>query len=206
MINDMIVANKAIYRYTEPKRGDVVVFKPPIEALSPGHEDDAFIKRLIGVPGDVIEIRNHNLYLNGTIQVEPYKHYSKILEPTGKLMEEIKLEEIGGNQPEPNFKLVQKKDQYIPVVYGGPFQANMTRGLTADAYIAATPADSDALRDSPPAKIPEGYFLMMGDNRNGSFDSRGWGLVPRKNVIGRAEFIWLPFPRIGRISSQAPRM
>ena len=41
--------------------------------------------------------------------------------------------------------------------------------------------------------------MFMGDNRNGSFDSRGWGLVPKDSIIGRAEFIWLPISRLGKI-------
>ena len=48
---------------------------------------------------------------------------------------------------------------------------------------------------SPPAAVPPGFVLMMGDNRNGSYDGRAWGLVPRDDVIGRSEFIWLPIDR-----------
>ena len=54
-------------------------------------------------------------------------------------------------------------------------------------------------RALPAEKIPPGYFLFMGDNRNGSFDGRGWGLVPRESIVGRAEFVWLPLPRLGKI-------
>jgi signal peptidase I len=52
-----------------------------------------------------------------------------------------------------------------------------------------------SFKDAPAVKVPKGYYLMMGDNRNGSFDSRGWGLVPRESIIGRSEVIWLPFSR-----------
>src|SRR5207302_10765389 len=48
------------------------------------------------------------------------------------------------------------------------------------------------LKTTPPAPVPKGFVLMMGDNRNHSYDGRAWGLEPREDVIGRAEFIWLP--------------
>jgi hypothetical protein len=51
------------------------------------------------------------------------------------------------------------------------------------------------LENAPPARVPKGYVLMMGDNRNNSYDGRAWGLVPREDVIGRSEFVWLPIGR-----------
>ena len=51
------------------------------------------------------------------------------------------------------------------------------------------------LEQAPPAKVPTGFVLMMGDNRNFSYDGRAWGLGPREDVIGRSEFIWLPINR-----------
>jgi signal peptidase I len=51
---------------------------------------------------------------------------------------------------------------------------------------------NNELCDAPPARIPPGYFLMMGDNRNGSFDGRFWGLVPRSAIIGRSEAVMWP--------------
>src|SRR5262249_8133042 len=71
-INDFIIANKAIYRYTEPKRGDIVVFRPPAAALDKGQTDVDFIKRLMGKPGDVIEVKDETFYRNGIELKEPY--------------------------------------------------------------------------------------------------------------------------------------
>lgn len=59
----------------------------------------------------------------------------------------------------------------------------------------ADPDLQKQLMQQPPQPVPPGYFLMMGDNRNQSFDGRGWGLVPRASIIGRAEFIWMPMSR-----------
>src|SRR5262249_39548346 len=64
------------------------------------------------------------------------------------------------------------------------------------AQLAQTERDyAKELQDAPPAAVPKGYVLMAGDNRNNSYDGRCWGLVPREDVIGRSEFIWLPFSR-----------
>lgn len=89
-VNDYIVANKAIYRFTEPKTGDIVVFRPPVDATTPDQRDANgevkvdFIKRLIGHPGDIIELRKGKLYRNGQPVEEPYIHYSTCTEQTGQ--------------------------------------------------------------------------------------------------------------------------
>ncbi len=196
-VGDLIVANKAIYRYTEPKRGDIIVFRPPIEATLPGQVDKNgdvkvdFIKRLIGLPGDVIEIRDDVLYRNGEPQEEPYVDYSERLNAAGTLFEKIPVEDAYRF----DFKLVDYKGEIWPVMIEG---TEINRGNIAEKYRVFDSTDADALRDLPPAKIPEGYVLAMGDNRNNSFDGRMWGLVPLDSVIGRAEFIWWPPPRWGK--------
>jgi len=67
--------------------------------------------------------------------------------------------------------------------------------MTAEAFRINDIADERAAMKLPPQRIPKGFYLMMGDNRNNSFDGRGWGLVPRNQIIGRSEFIWLPISR-----------
>lgn len=63
---DMIAANKIIYRFSEPKRGDIIVFKYPL------NPDRDFVKRLIGLPGEKVQIKNSTLYINGKKVAEPY--------------------------------------------------------------------------------------------------------------------------------------
>lgn len=63
---DMIVANKIIYRFSEPKRGDIIVFKYPL------NPDRDFVKRLIGLPGEKVQIKNSTLYINDKVVAQPY--------------------------------------------------------------------------------------------------------------------------------------
>ncbi|MCC6445075.1 MAG: signal peptidase I [Armatimonadetes bacterium] len=68
---DRILVNKFVYRFREPKRGDVVVFKAPSQASPDGREKD-FIKRVVGLPGDTLEVRDGATYINGKPLREPY--------------------------------------------------------------------------------------------------------------------------------------
>ena len=219
LINDFIVANKAIYRYSEPKIGDIIVFKPPVYATKKDQQDENgevkvdFIKRCVGLPGDKVEVKNGELYRNDKKAPEPF------LADRNKHMNfDWKLVEYHGVKKE-------WEGRYIPVIMtdepgSGP-NYNIGTGISKEYAVGAIPEDASTdeawvnsgdwkrsdqlsteeqtvlteLRNLPAAKVPKGYVLMMGDNRNESFDGRAWGLVPRDNVIGRSEFIWLPFSR-----------
>lgn len=202
LINDFIVANKLIYRYTDPQHGDIVVFRPPIAAVRKdptqvdpdGQVNVDFIKRCIGLPGDLIEVRDDIVYRNGVAQVEPYKHF------TGPDYVTVITAEEHAHDSKPSFKLVVFKGKYYPVTIDGAV-VNADDGRTSPDYAALDTETIDALRKAPPAKIPPGFYLMMGDNRNGSYDGRAWGLVPRSDVVGRAEWIWWPLNRFGGIKS-----
>ncbi len=207
MVGDYIGLNKAIYRYTEPKRGDIVVFRPPIEACTPKDIDvDGvtvkvdFVKRLIGLPGDTVEIRQGHVFINDKPLWEPYKHYTYDTDSSHS-----KFRILTGAEREavskPNWKLVRYKGDLIPLNYT-EFDANHLGGPydVAQKFRIEDPAEWSKARALSAEKIPAGYYLFMGDNRNGSFDGRGWGLVPKSSIIGRAEFVWLPFPRIGKIN------
>ena len=207
-VNDFIVANKAIYRYTDPKRNDVVVFEPPVEATYASQRDPDgtvnvdFIKRLIGVPGDVVELRDGVLYRNGQPAEDPNRHYSDTTdEQNFTEMPEDRVKSQGW----PSFKFIKWKGQVIPLNYldhhGGNTASNLSDNYyqVADKYVLPTAAEQMAAEAAPAVAIPQGYYFFMGDNRNNSFDGRGWGLVKRSQIIGRAEFIWLPITRIGRI-------
>ncbi|MDL2272461.1 signal peptidase I [Desulfovibrio sp. OttesenSCG-928-I05] len=115
--------DKEIVHTGDPQHGDIIVFRYPKD------ESMDYIKRVVGVPGDVVEMRDKQLYRNG----------EKVTE----------------------------------------------------AYIINTDPHSYPGRDNmSPRSIPEGYYFVMGDNRDGSADSREWGLVPRANIHGKAWFLY----------------
>ena len=175
MTNDFIIANKFIYRFQEPQAGDITVFRPPARGILDGRSQEDYIKRCVGTPGQVIEIRQGRLYSDGKMVDEPYVHNG--------------LSEV-------DFKLVNDNGTYIPCIILPDGQINT--GGSAKEYLVS-PNDLDrqqTLRNLPPAAVPKGSLLMMGDNRNRSFDGRFWGLADRRNLIGKAEFIWLPISRM----------
>ena len=129
--SDRVLACRFCYHFFSPKRGDIVVFKtPPLAAVRCG-EGGTFVKRLIGLPGDIWEERNGYVYIDGKKLNEPY----------------------------------------------------IQQGRRDDRTIA-------------PMRIPKDHYFMMGDNRASSCDSRAWGTVPRKNLIGKVIATYWPPNRI----------
>ena len=216
-VNDFIVANKAIYRYTDPKVNDIVVFRPPATAkLSPDQVDAQgemkvdFIKRCIGTPGDLVELKKGVLYRNGHKVDEPYKAVSECIDkqPQAECQE---FRPLTGDEKRQltlvSFKLVKYKGKLIPLNYtsldaNSPspkveyFVEASTPYHVAPEFEIPDPEEQKKAELLPAEKIPTGMYLMMGDNRNNSFDGRGWGLVPREWIIGRSELTWFPLPRI----------
>ncbi|MFZ4507708.1 MAG: signal peptidase I [Fimbriimonas sp.] len=228
LLNDFIVANKWVYRFSDPKVGDIVVFRPPTTAADKtqidkdGNVTVDFIKRCIGVPGEVIEIRQGVLYRNGKVDPDTWRNFT--LDPNSA----VGVTKDGGRMQD--FKFVTYSGPYaplngktIPVVspeFGqwpnyqiSAVSKKFQVGLENDASNSPYPGMGDTfksetdlsqeemdvlkyLKNAPPAAIPAGNYLMMGDNRNGSFDGRGWGLVPRTSIIGKSEAIWLPLSRL----------
>lgn len=201
-VGDYILANKFIYRFTDPKEGDIVVFIPPKAGTTPAEQDPDgtvnvdYVKRCIGVPGDVIELRNNVLYRNGVAVDEPYAHFYRLGDQMGSIFNEIPTSE--DQRCPPDFKLVNYNGKVIPLQIEGSL-ANADPTYTAPIYGASTLSEMTQLKALPPAPIPPGYYLMMGDDRNNSYDGRAWGLVPRDRIVGRADYIWWPLSRIQRL-------
>jgi signal peptidase I len=138
-LTDVVVA-----RTGEPQRGDVVTFSSPTDGTR-------LIKRIMAVPGDVVEMRNEQMIINGERAV--YTEVERVLEAMPKgLTPAIRFDERLGAQ--------QQRIQVLPGVH--------------------------AVRSFGPLTIPPDQFMMLGDNRDNSGDSRFIGLVPRKLLVGRA--------------------
>ena len=156
-----------------PKRGDVVVFRHPAA-------DADLIKRVIGLPGDMVEVRGGRLLLNGHAVAR------QALPPTQV--------EVSSNSPcrvvppaQPKIVVVNGKSvclyrAFLETLPGGP-------SFTVLDQVENGPAD-----DFSPVRVPAGHVFLMGDNRDDSLDSRfstsdgGIGMVPVENLVGRAEF------------------
>ena len=132
-IGDQLLVDKVSNKLKRPyQRKDVVVFHPSETYVELTGNNDALIKRIVGVSGDVINVRDGMLYVNGVQQNEPYINEA------------------------PDYKLDDMK-------------------------------------------VPEGMLLVLGDNRNHSFDSHIWGFLPQENIIGRAVVKYWPIWRLGFI-------
>lgn len=132
-IDDRLIIDKLGYRFTEPQRGDVVVFNPTDELRK--QYKDAFIKRIIGLPGETVEVRDGQVFINGEALKENY---------------------------------IAEEPQY----------------------------------NWGPDTVPEDSYLVLGDNRNNSYDSHYWGFVPRDHIIGRAIVRFWPLNRVGGVDPE----
>jgi len=190
LVGDFLFVNKMAYGYSryscpfsmcpfsgrifasQPKRGDVVVFKHPV------NKED-FIKRLIGLPGDRIQMKKGLLYINGTaVKVTPAGVFEEPKLPQGPV----------GNIP---------SCANDPVEQGGVCKKTRLRetlpnGVTHDILNIG---ESNFPDNTKVYTVPEGQFMFMGDNRDNSEDSRfprnigGVGFVPFENLEGRADRI-----------------
>jgi signal peptidase I len=131
--SDRVLANRFIYHFRDPKRGEIIVFKTPGPAPVCDTEQagETFVKRLIGLPGETVTENDGYVSIDGRPLKEPY------IQP-------------------------QRRDH-----------------------------------QSGTWHVPRGSYFFMGDNRNQSCDSRTWGSVPRKNLIGEVFFVYWPPNRIG---------
>lgn len=155
-----------------PKRGDVVVFRHPTENAD-------LIKRVIGIPGDTVEVRAGQVILNGRpVPRQPlpiYKLAVSANSPCRSVQPELPVvAQVSGQ----TYCLLPAFRESLP---SGPSYTVLDQVSTAADYFA-------------PAKVPTGHVFLMGDNRDDSLDSRfttevgGIGMVPVDNLIGRAEF------------------
>lgn len=184
LVGDFILVNKYDYGIRLPitntkitegrplQRGDVVVFRYPKD------ESVDYIKRVIGLPGDVVAYQDKQLTINGKSVPET---------PLPDYFDEERIgyakqfeEDLDGRK-----NAILNNPAVPPFIVGAedyPYRDNCT--YNARGVIC---------------KVPPGNYFMMGDNRDNSADSRYWGFAPDKNVVGRAFFIWMNFSNLKRI-------
>jgi signal peptidase I len=152
-VGDHIFVDKTGYT---PRRGDVVVF------IYPEDEEKDFVKRIVALGGDTIEVRANRIYLDG----KPVAR-RRLRRPCSYVPED---DGLGPSGPRPCVYFEERLDDNRFVVL----------------------QDREGLgQDRTPVKIPPGHVFVMGDNRDNSYDSRFWGTVPHDNIKGKATTIWL---------------
>jgi signal peptidase I len=142
-------------QWSNPERGDIVVFFSP-------YDGKRLVKRVVGLPGDLLELRNDQLILKGKpVEYQPIaKERLRDVAESDRANHLFAIEELSG------------RPHAVAAIPGVP-----------------------AKRDFGPYRVPEGHYFMMGDNRDDSFDSRYYGPVERKRIVGKATAVVLSFDR-----------
>ncbi|MFM7320760.1 MAG: signal peptidase I [Armatimonadota bacterium] len=194
---DHILVNKLAYRISPPRHGDAVVFRAPLEADRGQRE---FIKRVVGLPGDRIEVLPGHVQVGNVVFGHP-----EILAVLGKgpshegaegnLGPELHLTGDGiwidGILVTPaEFRTAVLAPPGTPVVIEPGLVLRNGEPILED-YVAEDPEYR-----VPEIKIPAGRCYVLGDNRNQSHDSHRWGLLDLQRVIGRADAVFWPPNRI----------
>lgn len=186
---------------SEPDVGDVIVFRNPID------ESQDYVKRLIGRPGDTIQMIGGRLYINGTIvpRENPRPYVVAVLPKSMRSVGyyhdnmSIKGDKIWvDNQPAPfNYTIEYKSDRFCQmyssgggcgVFNGTEYTETLPNGVQ---HSIIEMSDNARFDDTMAFTVPENHYFFMGDNRDNSADSRAdIGFVPRDNLLGRVWFIW----------------
>lgn len=207
LVNDRLIVDKFSYRWHEPERNDVLVFEAPLTATH-GKPNVDFIKRLIGKPGDTIQVKEARIIVDGEPIDAPalgsYNVHTYLRERMGlsvntpvKLFPEYIL--VDGKRKVSKQELTQilgRSGAAVEIVPGRVYRNNrlLNEPFTNEDPDYNYPEDSDR-----PRKLGANELFMMGDNRNNSEDSHVWGPLESKRVVGHAVVLFWPPNRIGRI-------
>ncbi|CTQ31951.1 signal peptidase I [Jannaschia rubra] len=190
LIGDFLFVNKMAYGYSrhscpfslcpisgrifgsQPERGDVIVFRHPVNGTD-------FIKRLVGLPGDTVQMKDGVVHINGVAaKVEPIEDFVEVNEPQGPQRLTPRCANDAGTVGLGGRCVKERFEETLP-------------GTDEPHHILNI--ETTSVDDTPAFTVPEGQYFFMGDNRDNSRDSRfprsigGVGFVPFENLIGRAD-------------------
>jgi signal peptidase I len=168
--------DKIIFPRVDIKRGTIVTFKGPAEM------DKDYVKRVIGLPGEKIQLKNKTLYINGQKLDEPYVYHKG-------------GEEMGDNFPMNERRYINALGEisYLPFYFKTEFDLIDEPKTVEFCKRFESCVLLDEATGERVFKIPEGHYFCMGDNRDNSYDSRFWGPLPEEYIIGKPWRIYWSF-------------
>lgn len=187
LVGDFLILSKLAYGpeipftgvhlpgYTHPEAGDVVVFRPP-------HDPDLdVVKRLVGTPGDTLEMHDKQLFINGEARDEPYVRHS----------------DTNGDVAHPWMRWQCGESVMLSPDISGAYRVPVQEPRGDEAGSDGDGSDSGECSptrdDWGPVVVPPGHYFMMGDNRDDSVDSRYWGFLRGEKIRGEALMIYYSY-------------
>ncbi len=208
-----------LWQWGGPKRWDIVVFRTVV----PNSKHKTLIKRVVGLPGEKVQIKSRGLYIDGSLIEPPPElrdaiEYTDVLYATNEDIRRAFLRLAQTNEPHPfmNAANATVKTLYNDMERMHPKLAGMNLDSLSDTEVevlceGVDPVGLNVVRqmfsfEHPPlcygildepefSTVPEGHYLLLGDNSPHSADGRVWGWVPHNHLLGRACAIWWPWNR-----------
>lgn len=184
LVGDFLLVNKMVYGaevpFTKmklpalrtPQRGDIIVFQWPVDRTK------NFVKRIVGMPDDTLEMRNGTLIRNGVVQAEPYVvHTSPGSDPSDEEFNWQVAFLLGANHP----------------------VATPPRSPLTVSTLQASPNYHPTRNNWGPLVVPKGNYFVLGDNRDNSLDSRYWGWVADSLVRGQPLVVYYSYNPDGAV-------
>lgn len=189
LVGDYLLVNKFIFSpggsslpflpQREIARGDIIVFKYPGNRVNPSKDAMRdpplkayqlnYVKRVIGLPGETVEFRNDQVFINGELLPE-----HRVIGDAPNSMSALETSEFEPRKPEDKWDVYYSEDSMQLARMGRlPIRRDMEFAVQGKTMV-----------------VPPNQFFVMGDSRDDSEDSRYWGFVPRELVIGRAMFVY----------------
>lgn len=187
LVGDYLLVNKFIFTpggyelpflpQREIERGDIIVFKYPGNKVRPENDRSRnlvpyqinYVKRVIGLPGETVEFRDNQVFINGQLLPE-----RRLIGDANDNQSALTVTEFEESRPEDKYSVYYSQETMDAV------KANQR--LSRRGYEFGV--------QNKPMTVPENSFFVMGDSRDNSEDSRYWGFVPRELIIGRAMFVY----------------
>ena len=189
-VGDLILVNKFTYgirlpivgtklvQLGSPQRGDVMVFKYPRD---PSKD---YIKRVVGTPGDIVSYKDKHLTINGESltygKLNDFLHEGKDLNYASQFEENL-------NGIKHKVLNDESRSTNVPLFSTADFPFSEKCRNTEDGFECV---------------VPDGHYFMMGDNRDNSADSRYWGFVPDRNILGKAIYVWMNVRDLSRVGTK----